>query len=264
VIPGVLLALTIAANGQSPQAVAVPVPAVPASPAEAAALARRRDQITVMEGVLAAAVGNGARQALRQIQGTTPGPVLFSSQPNARGFLLDGYGVFFNLEIPTLRPSAVWSMQTMERDQAVAANALDALRTLADSVTDPDAKKNYLAAVHRLEQQMGLPPQARRTGAINAVAETVKAPEQNPEEVYTTSVINASLEAMIEHSKPMELKAEEWFTIALSAVEGPLAPGQISERETIVVRMKGADLADYLAGRISRDEVRKKVDVRMF
>jgi hypothetical protein len=41
-------------------------------------------------------------------------------------------------------------------------------------------------------------------------------------------------------------------------------PGDPSEVSTIVLRIKGSDLAAYRAGKITADEVRKRVTVRAF
>ena len=37
--------------------------------------------------------------------------------PRARGFVLDGYGVFFDVEIPDMNQSVVWSMMSVQRDR---------------------------------------------------------------------------------------------------------------------------------------------------
>jgi hypothetical protein len=44
----------------------------------------------------------------------------------------------------------------------------------------------------------------------------------------------------------------------------PTLTPEIYESITMVLRIKGADLADFLAGRLTREEVRKKVEVREF
>ena len=46
--------------------------------------------------------------------------------------------------------------------------------------------------------------------------------------------------------------------------EGPLTPNEIYDAMTIVLRVKGSDLAAYAADRSRRDEIRRRVEVRVF
>src|SRR5262245_23381281 len=55
-----------------------------------------RESISNMESLLAQAVNNGARRLLVDNPGMTLVP---AGQPRARGFALDGYGLFFDVEI---------------------------------------------------------------------------------------------------------------------------------------------------------------------
>jgi hypothetical protein len=238
--------------------------AAPSQPATARAATRqRRDEIGVMEGVLAAAVRLGATQIARELQASAPGPAILIGQPRARGFILEGYGVFFNVEIPTLQKSVVWSIQQLQRDQVLTGQALDVLRSTAASLPDANARRQYQAAVKLIEQQVGpVPP--RPAPGVAAAADVLPEPVDDPDTQYTKAIVNSCLDAMIEHSKPMQLGADEWLTIALSGVESTLPSNELFESTTFVLRVRGSDLADYLAGRLTREQVRGKVDVREF
>jgi hypothetical protein len=246
---------------------AVPAAGFAQQDASSPAAQRRRGQINVMEGVLAAAVRIGAGQAVRDMQ-SSPGSVLLSGQARARGFILEGYGVFFDVEIPDLKPSAVWSMQMLERDRQNAAVALEMLRSLVESTPDGNLKKQGEIAVKRLELQVGPLPPARPGAAAQGAATQVNSradarpDDDRPDAHYTRAVINACLDAMIDHGR-MELQPNEWLTVALRSSAPPLAP-ELYEVMTLVLRIKGSDLADFLGGRITREEVRNKVEVREF
>lgn len=268
---GVLLALGLTLSPQSvppapppsaPQTAPVAViPTPPPQPATArAAVRHRRDEIGVMEGVLAAAVRLGAAQIAREMQAAGPGPSGLIGQPRARGFILEGYGIFFNVDIPTLQTSMMWSMQQLQRDQQVTGQSLDALRSLVETLPDADAKRQYQAALKRLEQQVGPIP---RSGG-DAPASNVAAETDEPDARYTKAVISSCLDAMLEHSKPMGLGPDEWLTVALTGADTTLAANQLYEASTVVLRVKGSDLADYFAGRLTRDQVRARVEVREF
>ena len=70
---------------------------------------------------------------------------------------------------------------------------------------------------------------------------------------------------MIDYSTPMSIAPEQWLTVAARDNEGrdSLAPQDpLEEVVTMIYRVKGSDLMAYRAGRIDRDEVRKRVQVQ--
>ncbi|MGE0816900.1 MAG: hypothetical protein AB7O93_26415, partial [Vicinamibacterales bacterium] len=72
-----------------------------------------RHQIYLMEGVLARAVTSGAARLNQQFRAVMPDLIVMAGDANARGFLLEHYGVFFDVEVPVLRQSMMWSLRTM-------------------------------------------------------------------------------------------------------------------------------------------------------
>ena len=86
----------------------------------------------------------------------------------------------------------------------------------------------------------------------------------DPDRQYTDAVKSALIDAMLDHSLSMDLGPDEWLTVAARQSEGPLAPNQLFDVATIVIRVKGSDLSVYIADRTKRAEVRQKVDVRVF
>ena len=69
---------------------------------------------------------------------------------------------------------------------------------------------------------------------------------------------------MLDNSKTLELRPEEWLTVAARGSEAGLLPHEIYQLTTTVLRVKGSDLADFLAGRLTKDEARLRVEVRQF
>ena len=92
----------------------------------------RRHSIRMMEAVLSRAVLGGAEQLAEQLGNGSPNMSFFTGQARAHGFLLDGYGVFFHVEIPEMQTSLVMSVTMLDRDVAVA-NALDSLRSAVNA-----------------------------------------------------------------------------------------------------------------------------------
>ena len=69
---------------------------------------------------------------------------------------------------------------------------------------------------------------------------------------------------MLDSSKNLELGPDEWLTIAARNSEYALSTNEIMNLTTTILRVKGSDLADFLAGRLTKDEARQKVEVREF
>src|SRR5262245_57591185 len=93
-----------------PQAPPAPAVAAAAKPVSAGDM---RHHIYVMEGALARAVDYGAKQLNREILQVMPGVFMLEGEARARGVHLDGYGVFFDVRVPMMRQSMVWSLRMM-------------------------------------------------------------------------------------------------------------------------------------------------------
>ena len=111
----------------------------------------RRHSIRMMEAVLSRAVLGGAEQLAEQLGNGSPNMSFFTGQARAHGFQLEGYGVFFHVEIPEMQTSLVLSVTTLERDMAVA-NALESVRRAVGSVPEGAPK---IEAENRTEAARG-------------------------------------------------------------------------------------------------------------
>ena len=60
----------------------------------------------------------GAETMVRQMKAAMPDAPMLTGMPEARGFRLDGYGVFFDVEVPALRLPVTWPLRNMFRDTA--------------------------------------------------------------------------------------------------------------------------------------------------
>ena len=249
---------------------------------EPVASAKRR-HITVMEGALVGAVKHGAETLGAQLKPYNPSLVLLTGTARARGFLLEGYGVFFDVEIPALRESVAWSIRTMALEpDPFLAQWVSNLRRIATTVQDAAARTRLEQSITQMEQQLhagAAPPvvnepdprgAARRVSSANVAPDEVQTPPpaslpaivKDPNALYTETVKNALIDAMLDYSGPMALGPEEWLTVAARDAEGPLNPGEPYDAVTIVIRIKGSDLAAFRSERITREEARKRVEVR--
>jgi hypothetical protein len=257
--------------------------APPTGPGRAASL---RHQIYLMEGALARAVNFGAASLNQEIRAVMPDMMVLAGESTARGFHLDGYGVFFDVEVPVLRQSMMWSLRTMlDQDQQGATEALTALRRFVASSNGPE-RASAEAALRRLEAQIRPFGMARRDGAPEVVAAGTGAspaadptgaprPRVNPQllndpnKAYTDAVVKALIDAMVDYSLPMvsSMQPSEYLTVAARDNERRdllAPPNPYEEVSTFMLRIRGGDLAEYRAGKIDRDEARKRVQVQEF
>ena len=234
------------------------------APVREPADAQRRRNIQIMEGVLTRAVRSGAENIARRMQSRDPSLMLFTGQARARGFVLDQYGVFFDVEIPALRPTVVWSMQALQRDATIA-NAIDSLQKALTSMPDNPRRLEAEQALKYVQQLApAMPARPQGQPAERSVTAANADPVDDPHSSYTEAVKNALIDAMLDYSVAMDLGADEWLTVAARDSEGPLTPDEIYDPTTIVISVKGTDLATYAADRSKRSDVKTRVVVREF
>jgi len=277
-----VVALVVAASpvfAQTPSPQAPPPARVPQAqaPAPAAPHARgeQRYQIRQLESALVNAVQHAAELMGRRIQAAAPNVVLMSDTARARGFVLPDYGVFFDVEVPGLPMSVAWSMRVINRSLDMD-SSLDLVRRHVEEIPDAAARREAEQALQRIELEIGVPPASAgraARGADRVQASTVATPPpaaappalpEDPNEAYTTEVKDALISAMLDYSRPMSIAPDQWLTIAARDAQGPLFPGEAYDAMTIVLRIKGSDLAALYAERITRAEARKRVEVREF
>jgi hypothetical protein len=294
-----LVALTAApvAAQDAPDQVPAPAPeqsamVAPAKP-PAVNMNEMRHHIYVMEGALARAVDYGAKQLNREILAVMPGVFMLEGEARARGVYLDAYGVFFDVRVPMMRQSMMWSLRMMmDQDDTANQAAINDIRKYMAGITDPSTRASLEKAVRQLERQApgaALPrgtqvapslvmpePAAAGVGAATAtgIANPRPAPlpadsvwAKDPNRAYTEAVTRALVDAMIDYSTPMNIAPDHWLTVAARDDEGrdSLAPQDpLEEVVTMIYRIKGSDLQEYRAGRIDRDAVRKRVQVSQF
>jgi hypothetical protein len=286
ILVGLMAVTPSVALGQDPPPAGVQegVPAAaPVQHAPAPASARvenRRQAIRMMEAILSQAVRGGAETLAERLGSGNPNMSFFTGQARARGFILEGYGVFFHVEIPEMQQSLVFSVTTMERDMAVA-STLDTLSRVVASAPEGASKIEAEQAIKRLQLQFApapltspaasVPPGTIRSAEARTVADTVdpvppvpSAIMRDPNGAYRDAIKSALIDAMLEHSRGVHIQPDEWLTVAAQRGDSPLSPNEIVTSATLVLRIKGSDLALYDADRTRKDEIRQRVEVREF
>ena len=283
---GVLAAWPVMAQAPraAPQGGRVQVVMPKADPQEKA-----RFQIAVMEGVLETAVQRGAQMMSRQWRTVAPDMLFIGGTAQARGFRLDGYGIFFAVDVPAMRQSVMWTLRMLDRE-AGAESAVQSIRAYIAGVADPTQKKALEQAIRQIELQVspttrsmvttgqavgreGAPATqvaSRSSSASQPASVGVAVPGEpdamaDPGEAYTTSVKNALVDAMLDYSQSLTLAPDEYLTVAARAVNARIVEAEDSgDVVTIFIRVKGSDLQALHTGKITREEAHKRVEVREY
>ncbi|MCA1583363.1 MAG: hypothetical protein LC791_00850 [Acidobacteria bacterium] len=175
------LAFAVPATAQAPVGASVPsspdvssagaqVTASPKSPAPTRPVDRTqlRHQIYVMEGALARAVEFGAQSLNREMRSVMPDVFMLAGNAQARGVYLDGYGIFFDVQVPILRQSMMWSLRMMlDKDEAGVKIAARAARSAAGrqdvgAGSEPRLHGSGPARDHRRDDRLQRPHDHRR------------------------------------------------------------------------------------------------------
>jgi hypothetical protein len=249
-----------------------------AQTASARAVAEQRYQIGQMERVLEGAVEHGLAVTRDRVQALAQAPadLLVSENAHARGFRLEGYGVFFDVVVPSFETTWTWSLRTLDQNDLGVESALRTLQSHVKTEKDPDLEQ----ALKRLELQMGPAVLARTSapaerGARNATGSAATVADgqagardpilTDPNEAYRTEVLQALKDAMLAHSSSLGVAPNEWLTIAAKGNDDRprLAPADTGSG-TRIIRLRGSDLNEFLAGRMTREEALKRIEELMF
>ena len=292
------------AQTAAPPSVASPAPQVsspsPARPMDPRQRLRR--SIYVMEGALARAVEYGAKDLNRKLRSAVPEMMALSGAPQARGVYLEGYGIYFDVSVPVLNQVMMWSWgRVLAPDENVVA-ALNGLKSYLRDEKNVAKRASLNDMIGQIELQLGpvAAPGADMLGADAAAAArgaavvspnvaSVPAPTppapgvvdsnepkfdlryfQDPNAInraYTESVQNALIETIVEQAHPLVIQPDEYLTIAArdNMQRDTLAPyDAFEEVVTVLLRLKGSDLAAYRAGQIDEAELRKRIEIREF
>lgn len=244
----------------------------------------QRYQIGIVERVLEQAVEHGVARTRNRMQSVVPPPDMqLSSNARVRGFRQEGYGVFFDVEVPDFDYS--WTFRLLDQSGLGLNSALQELRELVAKTRDPNAEQ----ALKRIELQVvpapvlgltslassGAPASPTLAGQVTGSAASVSndavagaAPDpilDDPAQVYRAEIRTALIDAMLQFSRGLNLGPSEWLHVAARRSDDRtrLAPVNTDDA-TLHIRVRGADLTAFLGGQITREEAVERVEVKVF
>jgi hypothetical protein len=246
----------------------------PPAPANAAQI-QARHEISALEGVLENAVNYGAQMLTQHVQTSNiPDMVMLTGMSRARGFRLDGYGVLFDVEFPSIRRSVMWSMRALQRPDRQLLDAMREMRKNMQGPADAGARQAIDRDIKDIEAQIKASEQGPMTAAStnpSAAGSTVMPnstadPKSDLKGLYFTEITNALIDAILDHGGPVGVGADEWLTVAAreSADRGFMPSDPNDTAMTFILRIKGADLQALRERRLTKDEARKKVELKQY
>ncbi len=253
-----------------------------------------------MENVLERAVEHAADMMRRRLQAVTPDVLALAGMPRAQGFRLDGYGLFFSVEVPRLSESVNWALRVLSQDRDE--RVLASLHKVAASEQDPAVRADLERAIRTVELQLSAvtrpagpvaqrsaaaPPPASpsraeaalaadRSGATGPAAGTrlrLSAPPMpapvsrammDPSAAYEDEVKAALIDALLDYAGSLQLPSAEWVTVAARDAGYMAFPDSVSDMVTVTLSVRVADLMEFRAQRLTRDQARTRVVVREF
>jgi hypothetical protein len=185
-----------------------------------------------------------------------------------------------------------WTARVMRQQQHGVSEALGSLKRITGEL-DPKARAEAERAMHQIELVVRPLPKVRverspggsSASAVEAATSTepgpaAPAPEgesattappdadaliwRSPDLAYEEHVREALIGAMLDWGALLPLAPDEWLTVAARDNQDVIMPGAAPDVVTIILRVKGSDLADRLSGRIATEDLRRRVDVREF
>ena len=293
-------ALVAAADTAAAQAPSPSAPSTPPAPERGRQVATdARYKVRVMEGVLEKSVQQAALRLNEQLQRVSPDLIQLAGAAHARGYRLEGYGLFFDVEVPAaMRQTMGWTARVMRQQHEGVAEALGALKRITGEL-DPKDRADAERAMRQIELAVRPVPRGVRpaerpmasapppAGAMEASTSSVSpapaAPDsdkpvivvappseaeaalwRSPDLAYEDQVREALIGAMLDWGALLPLGPDEWLTVAARDNQDVVMPGAAPDVVTIILRVKGSDLAERLAGRLPAEELRRRVEVREF
>lgn len=247
---------------------------------------RLRYEIGTMERVLENAVEHGASVWRDRLQAIAPVQALLVENARVRGYRLENYGLFFDVDVPSLETTLFAAMQTLDQNGLNLQAAVNKVRSYIQAQAANDA--NLQQALKRIELQLPTPvtttadvSNVLNTGGSNtgvnataansfAAPNSVAAPDPNdpiltnPSEVFREEVMQAIIDALLDHSAPLGIGDDEWLSVGVRRNEVRPRIGLDSNAQTYIARVRGSDLIAFRTGQLSREEAIKRVEVRVF
>ena len=227
----------------------------------------RELRIQRMEQLLEAAVSQGVRVVEQQLPTVAPQLLFFAGPVQARGFVIDGYGMFFDVEYPVVRRSLLWSMSALEGMDGGMSAVLRDLRSRMSLLEGPgQAALQVIAEMEAQLQGARLSPAAASRPGVRPASDAdapsrERRPVVDPREIYVSALIGELTSAMVTFGSSLDVAGDEWLAVSARDGRGRVDPRLAGLRQTLRLRISGRDLDALRQGRLSAEELRQRVQI---
>ena len=243
--------------------------AVPAAgqPAADGSLPAAERQVRLIEQGLEQAVRRGVDALEQRLPAPLPGLVVFAGTIRARGFVVDGYGLFFDVEFPVVRRSILWSITAMRRHDSAMAQSLATLRRRVLEMPPGLARSTLEDMIHELERATRTPAFAPGSEAAGDDSDGTRSESPAPtapadlEAFYRAALQGELAAALVAYGgalPPGALADGDWLTVAARDGRGRRA----GERRTLQLRILGGHLRALRDGRLTVEDTRSRIEIR--
>jgi hypothetical protein len=217
---------------------------LPTSPSAPPAVDPRKPAVLSFATNLREAVDLAAQRMTERVAQIAPVTLAPSRAAVVRGLPLEGFGYYFDVQIPTVPGSSLAYLEMMARSQRVLAGA------------------TWAATPRSVAQGM-----ARTAATEVATADPMKtAPvtEADLNAMYTAFVKEALIDAILDTAGVLTLTDADKLTVTASGDDVVTNQLQRINNRQLVLTMKGADFNALRAGRLTREQGRDRIDVKAF
>lgn len=242
------------------------VPAAGQPVADGAPPAAER-QVRLIEQGLEQAVRRGVDALEQRLPAPLPGLVVFAGTIRARGFVVDGYGLFFDVEFPVVRRSILWSITAMRQHDSAMAQSLATLRRRVLEMPPGLARSTLEDMIHELERATRAPAFARGSEAAADDPDGARSESPAPtapadlEAFYRAALQGELADALVAYGgalPPGALADGDWLTVAARDGRGRRA----GARRTLQLRILGGHLRALRDGRLTVEDTRSRIEIR--
>ena len=106
-----------------------------------------------------------------------------------------------------------------------------------------------------------------RANVGNSVRAAQSTSSVQPREIYQNEITDALLNAILDYQRPVGIAPNEWLTVAAReslVVDRRFVNGPNEAPITVILRIKGSDLQALHERTLTRDEARKRVEVKQY
>jgi len=225
-----------------------------------------RLQMSIMEDAFQRAVEEAHGHAIEAVQVSAGMPPMFTMEGNtrARAFRIDGYGVFFDVDLPPVPRVFEWGVQVL--NAGVLVPEIEQLQQQLTRLNDPRATRMLDPIIRTMQTKAsaGGPAAVPAAGKAGDAAGTVvggRSESPDPFGAYVKELKRVLTDIVLQYGTTLQLGADEWLHVGAREVSPKLLPGNPTDA-TITLRIRASDLAALKAGRLTAEEAARRIEFK--